>query len=134
MIKAKDIMNDDIVIVDPDDTVEQVMALMLEHGISGLPVVDMAGQLEGIITEFDLLDLVWDAKTTRNKVFHYMTRDVHTVDAEEELTDAADLFRVLSIRRLIVLSNGRVAGIISRRDLLRHVLELREQVTQSQTV
>ena len=57
MIQAKDIMNSNIRTVDPDDTIEEVMSQMIEHGISGLPVVDMSGQLVGIVTEFDLLDL-----------------------------------------------------------------------------
>ena len=63
---------------------------MIRLGISGLPVVDMSGQLLGIITEFDLLDLVWDPNTSKNKVYHYMTRDVRTVDEEDELVDVAE--------------------------------------------
>ncbi len=86
MIKAKDVMNTNVVPVDPDDTIEEVMSTMIRLGISGLPVVDMAGQLLGIITEFDLLELVWNPNTSKNKVYHYMTRDVRTVD-EEDRTD-----------------------------------------------
>ena len=67
MIKVKDVMNTGIVTVDPDDTIEEAMSRMLKLGISGLPVVDVAGQLLGIITEFDLLELVWDPSTSRTK-------------------------------------------------------------------
>jgi CBS domain-containing protein len=134
MIKAKDVMNTNIVAVDPDDTIEGVMSTMIRLGISGLPVVDMAGQLLGIITEFDLLELVWNPNTGKNKVYHYMTRDVRTVNEEADLTDVADLFRTLSIRRLLVMSGGRVAGIISRRDLIWYVLKLRGQLPTPQRV
>ena len=126
MIKTKDIMNASVVSVDPDDTIDEVMSRMIRLGISGMPVVDMAGQLLGIITEFDLLDLVWDPNTCKDKAYNYMTRDVRTVDAEEELDDVADLFKSLSIRRLVVTSGGkRVVGILSRRDLIWYVLKLR---------
>lgn len=112
---------------DPDDIVEKVMGQMIEHGISGLPVVDMSGQLVGIITEFDLLDLVWDVNTGKNKAYHYMTRDIRTVDEEDELVNVAEMFRMLSVRRLLATRGEQVAGVISRRDLIRHVLRLREQ-------
>ncbi len=131
MIRAKDIMNADIITVDPEDTVDNVMGQMIQHGISGLPVVDMSGQLVGIITEFDLLDLVWDPNTGKNKVYHYMTRDIRTVDEDDELVDVAEMFRMLSIRRLLVMRGEQVAGVISRRDLIRHVLRVREQCAES---
>ncbi len=131
MIRANELMNADIVTVDPDDTVEQVMALMIDRGISGLPVVDMSGQLVGVITEFDLLELAWDPTTTKNKVYHYMTRDVHTIDEQDEMEAVAELFRVLSIRRLLVMRGDRVAGVISRRDLIRFVLRVREETTET---
>ena len=129
MIKVKDVMNTNVVSIDPDDTVEQAMSLMIRLGISGLPVVDMAGRLLGVITEFDLLELVWNPSTPKNKVYHYMTREVRTVNEEDELTDVVDLFHSLPIRRLIVTNGKQVAGIISRRDLIWYVLKLRHQVS-----
>ncbi len=134
MIRAKDIMNADVIAVDPDDAVEKVMGQMIDKGISGLPVVDMSGQLVGIITEFDLLDMVWDPNTGKNKVYHYMTRDIRTVDEEDELVDVAEMFRMLSIRRLLVMRGEQVAGVISRRDLIRHVLRIRGQASEASTI
>jgi CBS domain-containing protein len=132
MIKVKDVMNTNVVSIDPDDTVEQAMSVMIRLGISGLPVVDMAGRLLGVITEFDLLELLWNPNTTKNKVFHYMTREVRTVGEEDELTDVVDLFHSLPIRRLVVTSGKRVVGIISRRDLIWYVLKLRHQLPAAQ--
>lgn len=134
MIKVKDVMNANVVSVDPDDTIEVVMSTMIRLGISGLPVVNMAGQLLGIITEFDLLELVWNPHTNEDKAYHHMTRDVRTVDEEEELTDIVDLFRTLSIRRLLVMCNDRVVGIISRRDLIWYILKLRGQFPKPEKV
>jgi len=134
VIKAKDVMNTNVVAVDPDDVIENVMSTMIRLGISGLPVVDMAGQLLGIITEFDLLELVWNPNTSKNKVYHYMTRDVRTVNEEEELIDVADLFQTLPIRRLLVMRGDLVVGIISRRDLIWYVLKLRGQLPELQGI
>jgi len=58
MVQAKDIMNANVLVIDPDDLVDEVMSRMINSGISGLPVVDLSGQLVGVITEYDLLDLV----------------------------------------------------------------------------
>jgi CBS domain-containing protein len=132
MIRVKDLMNTNVVSVDPDDTVEEAMAVMIRLGISGLPVVDMAGRLLGVITEFDLLELVWEPNTPKNKVYHYMTREVRTVDQEDEVTDVVDVFHSLPIRRLIVTSGKKVVGVISRRDLIWYVLKLRHQVPSVQ--
>lgn len=134
MIKAKDVMNAGVVTVDPDDTIEEAMSRMIKLGISGLPVVNMTGQLLGVITEFDLLELVWDPNTTKNKVYHYMTRDVRTVNEDDELTDVADLFHTLPIRRLLVMRGNQVVGIISRRDLIWCILKLRGKLLEPQKI
>ena len=127
MAQAKDIMNANVIVTDPDDLVDEVMAQMLESRISGLPVVDLSGQLVGVITEYDLLDLVWDPDTGKNKVYHYMTRDVRTVDENEDFTAVAEMFRIFSIRRLLVMQGEQIVGVISRCDLIQHVLKLRQQ-------
>ncbi len=132
MIKAKDVMNANVVTVDPDDTIEDVMSLMIRLGISGLPVVDMTGQLVGIITEFDLLDIVWDPNTSHNKVYHYMTRDIRTVNEDDDLTAIAEMFQTLPIRRLMVMRDKKVVGILSRRDLIWYVLKIRGQLPEPQ--
>ncbi len=128
MSTAKNLMNADVVSVDPDDTIEAAISLMIKHGLSGLPVVDGAGRLSGIVSEFDLLDLVWNPKTDQDKVYHYMTREVHTVSEDEDVEAVAELFRTLSIRRLPVMRGEQLAGMISRSDLLRHVLRVRGQI------
>lgn len=130
MVQAKDIMNANVLVIDPDDLVDEVMTRMINSGISGLPVVDLSGQLVGVITEYDLLDLVWDPDTGKNKVYHYMTRDVRTVDEGEELDVVVGMFRMFSIRRLLVMRGDQVVGVISRRDLIQHVLKLRQQAVE----
>ncbi len=131
MIKAKDVMNSGVLTVDPDDTIEEAMSRMIKLGISGLPVVDMAGHLLGILTEFDLLELVWNPTTTKNKVYHYMTREIRTVNEQDELNEVLELFQTLPIRRLLVMRGNQVVGIISRRDLILYVLKIRGQLPET---
>ena len=128
MPKVKDLMTTDLISTDPDDSIETAISLMLKHGVSGLPVVDGSGHLLGVVSEFDLLELVWDPKTTKDKVYNYMSREVRTIDEDDDLTAAAERFRILSVRRLPVMRGGRVVGIISRHDLLRNILRARGQI------
>jgi len=127
MLTVKDIMTAHVFFVDPDDLVEHAISLMLRHGVSGLPVVDSSGQLLGVITEFDVLDMVDDFHTEKNKVYHYMTRDIQTVDASSSVTELAAIFRQRSIRRYPVVENHRLVGIISRRELIRLVHDVRSK-------
>jgi len=128
MPTVKELMTTDLISVDPDDSIETAIILMLKHGVSGLPVVDSSGRLLGVLSEFDLLELVWDPKTTQDKVHSYMSGEVRTVDEDDDLIAAAERFRVLSVRRLPVMRGGQVVGVISRHDLLREILRARGQI------
>ena len=128
MIATKDLMNPDVISVDPDDTVWEVMATMVKHGISGLPVVNMPGQLLGFVSEFDLIDLVQFAQTAQHPVYYYMTREVHSVDENTTVDELAEQFRTLLVRRLPVLRGDRVVGVVSFRDLIEHLLSVRQQL------
>ncbi|MBN2477407.1 MAG: CBS domain-containing protein [Pirellulales bacterium] len=127
MSTAKELMTTDLISIDPNDSIEEAISLMLKHRVSGLPVVDASGSLLGIISEFDLLELVWDPKTTRDRVEHYMSNELQTVDQDDDLGAIAEKFQVLSIRRLPVMHEGRLVGILSRHDLLRHIMQARGQ-------
>jgi len=128
MPKAKDLMTTHLISVDPDDSVETAISLMIKHRVSGLPVTDASGELLGVISEFDLLDLVWDPNTGRDKVHDYMTAEAYSADVEEDIETVAKRFHDLSIRRLPVLEGNRLVGIISRHDLLRYVMHARGKV------
>jgi CBS domain-containing protein len=122
MLRAKDVMTPNVVSVEPDDSVHKAINLMLIHRISGLPVIDPSGELLGIISEFDLFDLLWDTDPGSREVSRYMSRQVHTVHENDELSHVAEQFRRLGVRRLPVTNGERVVGIVSRRDLLSHLV------------
>jgi CBS domain-containing protein len=101
---------------------------LLENNISGAPVLDKAGQLCGIITQFQLLEVMYDPEIRNGKVRDFMTRNVLTIEEDALLGTAVSLFVMHRIRRLPVVRNGRVVGVISRSDLLRYFVKSGEQI------
>jgi predicted transcriptional regulator len=132
VITAKDIMNGNVVTVTPDCSIEEAITTMIRLGISGLPVVDTGGHLAGIITEYDMLDIIRDPHTEDDKVHHYMTRDLHAVNEDDQLLDIIEMFQTLPVRRLMVVRGRKITGIISRRDILWIILKLRHKVLELQ--
>lgn len=139
-MRAKDVMTVDVVSVGPDDTVETAVRLMLDNRVSGLPVVGGDGALLGVVTEGDLMarveltsDEPWrrhptagdpDALARYVKDHSARVADVMvtgTVTAEEAtpLSELAETMARNHIRRVIVTRDGKVAGIVSRADLIR---------------
>jgi len=130
MFKAKHIMRGGVLTVHAHDTVDHAMALMLEHAIAGLPVVDEDGNLLGVISEFDLLDLVCDCWPLQDRVAHYMSAETCVVDQDTDWVAVADLFRASGLRVLPVTHQGRLVGVISRRSLLQTILSARRLVRE----
>jgi CBS domain-containing protein len=137
-----DVMSRNVISIAPDATVEDAVKLMLAHGISGVFVVDKAGELAGVLTEGDLLrrdelgterDRPWwlrmlvsparqAADFTRAHGRHVrdvMTTDVIIVAHDATLESVVATMEQNRIKRLPVTRDGRVIGVVSRSDLLR---------------
>lgn len=112
-------MTADVVTLGPDSSIEEAIEILLGKEISGLPVVDAAGRLVGVITEFALLAVAYDQRVKNHTVSQHMTRDVITVDVNDPLSRVADVCIVHRVRRVPVMRDGRLAGLIARRDVLR---------------
>jgi CBS domain-containing protein len=139
-MQAKDVMTSPVVSVTPDAPLQSAVSLMLQHRISGLPVVE-AGRLIGILTEGDLLRRSetgtertrprWlefllgpgrlaaeYAHTHGRKVGEVMTREPHTVDEDTALPDIVDLMERCRIKRVPVMRDGQLVGIVTRANLM----------------
>ena len=86
MYTAEQVMQRNVVSILPTATVEQAIRLLRELGFSGAPVVDVNGTLVGIISEFALLEIVYDPSIRRARVSQFMTRDVLTVTEDTALS------------------------------------------------
>ena len=141
-MKAADVMTRRVLIVRPDTPVADAVRLMLQDEVSGLPVVDQGGTLAGIVTEGDFLrraELGTERKRRRwlevligpnrladeyvhthaKKVADVMTREVVTVGPEAELDEVVAAMERHHIKRVPVVQDGKLLGIVSRVNLLR---------------
>jgi CBS domain-containing protein len=131
-VKVTEIMSQPVVTVTPATGIKTAAELLVEHGISALPVVDSAGQLVGIVSEADLIPIEArpdprsqatplgpTAGSTPRNVADVMTRDVVVVTTQSEVAEAAKIMLRRDVKRVPVLSGRRVVGIVSRRDLVK---------------
>jgi CBS domain-containing protein len=139
-------MTTQVITVGPDTSVQDLAMLLSQRGISGAPVIDSDNRLVGIVSEGDLLhraetgterrtehrrarwldsfasdrDLARDyVKSHGGKVRDVMTRNVVTVSDTAELADIANLLETNRIKRVPVLRDGKLVGIVSRANLVR---------------
>jgi len=119
---VKDYMSGKLVTFAPDTDVLDAIHELLQHRISGAPVVDNFGNLVGMLSEFDCMKVVLTSGyhgEPGGPVSDLMVTDVKTVDASMSIMDIAQLFMESGLRRYPVLMDNRLVGQISRRDVLR---------------
>lgn len=143
-MKVRDLMIRDVVAVRTDTSINEVAKLMHRHAISGLPVLDAAGALVGLVSESDLIQRkgrfevpafvqIFDAAIPlemphhlRDRLRHIlatraedvMTRDVHTVGPDTDIEDLVELMVHQHANPVPVVEDGRLVGIVSRSDLV----------------
>jgi len=155
-MRAMDVMTTNVITVVPDTSVQALATLLSERGISGVPVVDKDGRLVGIVSEGDLLhraETGTERRTQRRRsrwldtfaadqeaardyvkahgrsVQEIMTREVISVSDTTELADIATLLETKRIRRVPVVRDGKLVGIVSRANLVRALAMMKNQPT-----
>jgi CBS domain-containing protein len=141
-MKAMDVMSRPVIAVAPDDSVFEAARLMLQHKISGLPVIDAGGQLVGMVTEGDFLRRAESGTQRRRprwieffmgpgrlaseyvhasgrRVDEVMTREIRTVTEDVSLEDIVRLMERFGIKRVPVLRGRDVVGMVTRANLMR---------------
>jgi CBS domain-containing protein len=153
-MKATEVMSPIVITILPEATIEDAARMMLQHGISGLPVVDATGTLVGIVSEGDFLRRV-ETGTERqrprwlefflgpgraaNEYVHSHGRKIEEVMTPEvvcvsEATPLQEVVRIMErrrIKRVPVISNGKILGIISRANLVQALARLAEETPSS---
>ena len=149
MLTAKDIMTKDVVTVSPDTSIEKLASLLVSNQISGAPVVDADGSIFGMVTENDLISqnkrlhiptvvsflgaaIYLESskkfadevrRVTATKVGDICTRKVITISGETTLTDIATIMDEKKVHVLPVIKDGKVVGIVGKRDVVRAVAQ-----------
>ena len=130
MYTAKDVLRKDVITIPSDATVGEAIRILLENQISGAPITDRDGTLVGVVSEFPLLEVVYSPELKTAPVSQFMTKEVLTVDEGTMLSDIASIFVAHRIRRVPVLRDGRLVGLVSRPDLLRYAMEAGDELTE----
>ena len=134
MVQARDIMTTDVISVSRRTPVCKAGTLLLEHGITGMPVVDDDMTLAGVITEKDLLRLLYTHEAEKDKtVEDFMTAPVIFFQENESLEDICHVMIANHFRRVPVTSASgkkRVIGVISRSDILEYINRLHHADTR----
>src|SRR6516164_850700 len=147
-MKAADVMMSNVITVGPDATVQEVADILLKNRISGVPVIGGQGELVGIVSEGDLLrrpeagtvrrspwwlgllasneGLAADyIKSHSRKVEDVMTRRVVTATPETPVAEVATLLEKHAIKRVPIVKDGKMVGIVSRANLLQALAALK---------
>jgi CBS domain-containing protein len=150
-MRAHQIMTKPVITVSPDATIVEAANLMLQRHVSGLPVVDGDGQLVGIVSEGDFIrrsEIGTQRKRGRwlrfilgpgrsaadfvhehgRKVSDVMTKDPLTITEDMALAEIVDLMEKNNVKRLPVVRDGKIVGIVSRANLLQAVAGLAREV------
>jgi CBS domain-containing protein len=146
-VNAADVMTTKVITVTPDSTISEAAKLMLQYRISGLPVLDDRGQLVGVVTEGDLLRRN-ETNTTRKhsrwlefmlgpgklsaeyvhaygrKVGEVMTSDPITISHTTPLVEVVDTLQHHHVKRVPVVRDGKLIGIVSRANLVQALASL----------
>jgi CBS domain-containing protein len=148
-ISAADIMSRDVLTFDPETSVEEAIRTLVDRGFGGAPVVGSDGALLGMISDSDLIveesrlhvptvisilgaQITWPPavhrfqeelrKAVSAKVGDAMNTEPSSVTETASLEDIASVLHDRNIRQVPVLRDGRIVGIVSRRDVLRAML------------
>lgn len=155
-MKAKDVMVRDVVAVSATTPVREAARMMVDHRVSGLPVVDADGRVVGIVSEGDLIHRAETGTERRRswwlealagaeelardyvlsharKVGDVMTRRVISAGEEAELRQVAALMDRHRVKRVPIVRDGRLVGIVSRADLVKAYLQVATQPAQAMT-
>ena len=150
-VRVGEVMTRDVVSVTPETPIKDVAAMLVERGISGLPVCDADGAVVGVLSEADLLvkqggspersgglfawlvetasapDL---AKLRAHTAGEAMTAPAMTVEAASPVSEAARTMVSLGVNRLPVVEDGRLVGIVTRADLVRLFTRSDEEIAR----
>lgn len=129
-----DYMARELITFSPGDEILSAVKKLLDARISGAPVVDRRGRLVGMLSKKDCLEVVYSTSYHQEwggRVEDYMSKNVTTIESGTDIVKVADIFSESPFRRFPVLENGRIAGQISRADLLRALEENWGRVTRA---
>ena len=124
MIPIRGLMTRDVKYVTADVPVYEALEMLKTHKVSGLPVVDREMNVVGILSEKDVLRILFDPKEyIQYTVEHYMTREVICFTEDDDAVEVCKFFIRSHIRRVPIVKDGKLIGVVARRDIISSILE-----------
>jgi len=123
-MKAKDIMTDVVKTLSPETSIFDAIDILVENKISGAPVVDDDMNVLGVVSEKDLLvslDFLGEEKAAQTPVKEFMSKDVVSFEPEVSAKHIMQELVRKNIKRVPIVSEKKLIGIVSRRDVLRYI-------------
>ncbi|MEM1136775.1 MAG: CBS domain-containing protein [Bacteroidota bacterium] len=127
---VKDYMARDETTLSPDVTINKAIEIILSKKLTGVPVLDSERNIIGMITEKDCLKIIVDSAYNNlpynyRKVSDYMSPVVKTVNVDSDILEVANEFLTTNFRKFPVVSNGKLVGQVSRRDILKAIRKIK---------
>ena len=129
-----DYMSTKLITFQPNMDIQEATQTLLYSKISGAPVVNERGDLVGMLSEKDCINLLLDGQynqrpTGTGKVSDYMSKKIKTLAHDTSIMDAAYQFANSPYRRFPIINSGKLVGQISRRDVLKAIVKRRPNIT-----
>ena len=131
-LKVSDYMTTNLITFTPDQSIESVMQALIEHRISGGPVVNDKNEVIGIISQGDCIKQVSESRYYNmpmqdQTIEKHMVKNVETIDGNMNIFDAANKFLEAKRRRFPIVENGKLVGQISQKDVLKAAMQMKGQ-------
>ena len=131
MISISGIMTQNVIYTTPDTPIYEALELLSRNKVSGIPVCDLDMNIVGILSEKDVLRILIDKNLhVKNRVSDYMTREVISFTEEDSAVDICKFFIRSHIRRVPIVRDGKLIGIISRRDICSLIQEAKSKISE----
>ena len=128
MFTIEDIMTNDVITVNKDTTIQEATSIIVKNNITGLPVVNNKMQLVGIISEKDIMSLLYNVGSIAGRVEEFMTREVVSFNIEDSVVDVCDCLVNNHFRRVPIVAGPKkkLVGIITRKNIIQRISECQE--------
>ena len=120
--RAADIMTQPVVTIASTALLVDAMKLLLRHHLGSLPVVDAAGDMVGIITQYDIMNFALSGTAADTRVEEAMSTEVISFPPEAEMSAVMQCLVSRRLHRVPIVKDSKVVGMVSRRDVLREML------------
>jgi len=121
-MKASEIMTTKVVKVEANTPVKEICRILISHKVSGVPVVDEENNLLGFVSERDIISKVGEQGFLNKRALEVMNKDVIAVEKNASSEEVMQIFINKPYRYIPVIKKGKLVGIISRKDLIDHLM------------